>query len=509
MARMDDFLRDNEESDYEIKQQRHKRLREFQQKKRKKEIKKEQSLNSLDRFKNAFGEAMGEGREIHREAFQDARKVRGQDIEAPRISQNIGTNPTFTRIRDTLHGVPILGSNDSDYQSRIDKGLGLKNTLEGRVGQALGTLGNDIVQDRTRGLWWLLNAPQAVSSVTQEYLLSKTAPELYQSDFVVTGDEFNKPGSYQGSSGYHIPVPDSMDDEEGIKYLIDNGYASLSPDNQLRFKGDFSKRTKADGSSFVTRKRYGAGKVDYLLAPTAVGINAGIGLLNPFGGNEGYEAVLPSYDDPTKTSNVIGEVAAKYILGRTGGMLNWNEFKEARPDVSKDEYHRYKAFKWDKGADLNPFDDGQFTIPTGVLKGTMDGIHGPEIQFLGRSLPIATTIMPTAVAAIGTALGAGYSPGEAEDGTPLKDLQYKTDDVVDPITGKKSPANLKGKKRFMTGAEKLKYQKINRIRNGMIGGFSALAGSSVIGNIIEGERRRRNAVENELKSGNAEQYLGN
>ena len=48
--------------------------------------------------------------------------------------------------------------------------------------------------------------------------------------------------------------------------------------------------------------------------------------------------MLPSEEDPSKTNNVLGEVAAKYILGRTGNLLPWDEFKKVRPDVSKDEY---------------------------------------------------------------------------------------------------------------------------------------------------------------------------
>ena len=104
------------------------------------------------------------------------------------------------------------------------------------------------------------------------------------------------------------------------------------------------------------------------LLPTGLAVNTGIGLLNPFGGAEGYKAAIPSEEDPNKTNNVIAEVAAKYILGRTGNLLPWDEFKKVRPDVSKDEYMRYKAFKFDKDGDINPFDDGQMTFHLGFLK---------------------------------------------------------------------------------------------------------------------------------------------
>ena len=197
------------------------------------------------------------------------------------------------------------------------------------------------------------------------------------------------------------------------------------------------------------RRNYEPGYVDALAIPTGIAVNSGIGLLNPFGGQEGYKAVFESEEDPSKTSNVIGEVAAKYILGRTGNLLPWDEFKKVRPDVSKDEYMRYKAFKFDNEADLNPL-DGDVVLPTGVLKYTNEGIHGPEVQFLGRSLPLSTAILPAAASVMGTAYG-------AKRGAP---------------TGR-------------------------AIRGGMVGGLGSLAASSLIGNIIEGERRRRNQAENE------------
>ena len=56
-------------------------------------------------------------------------------------------------------------------------------------------------------------------------------------------------------------------------------------------------------------------------------INNGLGLMTPLGGAEGYKANNPSPEDPTKTNNVLAEVAQKYILGKTGGLLPYEEFK--------------------------------------------------------------------------------------------------------------------------------------------------------------------------------------
>ena len=131
-----------------------------------------------------------------------------------------------------------------------------------------------------------------------------------------------------------------------------------------------------------------------------------------FGGYEGYEAVIPSAEDPTKTDNVVGEIAAKYLMGRTGNLLPYDEFKKVRPDVSKDEYMRYKAFKFDKDGDMNIFDDGQVTLPTGALK--FAEIRA-ELQFLGRSLPVNTALIPFAGAVGGAMIGAKKRVPEGQD----------------------------------------------------------------------------------------------
>ena len=135
-------------------------------------------------------------------------------------------------------------------------------------------------------------------------------------------------------------------------------------------------------------------------------------------------------------------------MGRTGNLLPYDEFSKVRPDVSPEEYGRYKAFKFKKGEDYNPIDDGQITVAAGGIKYTNEGIHGPEVQFLGRSLPVTTGLVPFAAAVAGTALGAKY--------------------------GGKRP-----------------------IRSGFMGGLGGLAVGQIGGNMLEQERRRRNQAENE------------
>ena len=111
-----------------------------------------------------------------------------------------------------------------------------------------------------------------------------------------------------------------------------------------------------------------------------------------------------------------------------------------------------------KGIDLNPL-DGDLNL-AGAVKFTDEGIHGPEFQMLGRSLPVTTGVVPFLGALAGTAAGAriGHARGKGAMG-------------------------------------------------GLAGGMAGLAVGSAAGNIIENERRRRNSIENQMEGGNAEQYL--
>ena len=133
-------------------------------------------------------------------------------------------------------------------------------------------------------------------------------------------------------------------------------------------------------------------------------------------------------------------------------MLPYSEFAKVRPDVSPEEYARYQAFKYDKSGDINLFDDGQIGVPSGILKYTNEGIHGPEVQFMGRSLPATTGLLPYAFALGGGAAGLHYGGKDA------------------------------------------------RIKGGMLGGLGGLALGQLAGSIIENERRRRNAAENQLEN---------
>ena len=378
-------------------------------------------LRSFDRVKKGAKEAFGEGKEDHRAALKRGLEAQGMETDSTMWSQMTGSNATITRARE-LMGM----ANPEQVKARQAMGLGLSEDKATRIGQVLGTLGSDVVQDRGRGIWWLLNAPQATANVLNDVALKKYAPDLYRADV------------RKDVTSFKSAVREGLVDQ--TTGLTKKGITSRkvltgkTPSGEPIFTTEYSKR------------RYEPGMVESLAIPAGLAVNSSIGLLNPFGGQEGYKAVFEDEDDASKTSNAVGEVAAKYILGKTGNLLPWDEFKKVRPDVSKGEYMSYKAFKFDNDLDVNPM-DGDLVAPAGILKYTDEGIHGPEVQFLGRSLPIATGIMPTAAAIAGTAYGA----------------------------------------------------RRGGVKGGLTTGLLSTGAAMLTGSVIENERRKRNAAENGIQ----------
>jgi len=377
-------------------------------------------------FGRAFRDAYGEGREEWAKAYRDGRQSAGKTEDAPRIDEMTGAYPTGIRLMEAIQdltGARLTPQQTNNRMIRSDLGIGAEKGLEARGGQILGTLAADLTQDNTRSFWWLMNAAQAIGNVAAEKAMAKANPSLY-GQTVQTAPN-GKPLT--------IKKNERMAQEMG---LLDN-------------QGKPTKGVKINADGEISKRNFEPGDKAALLIPTGVAINSGLGLLSPFGGAEGYEAAAPDPEDKTKTRNVLEEVALKYFMGRTGNLLPYDEFSQVRPDVSREEYNKYQGFKYGKDTDLNPFDDGEITLPGRVAKATTDGIHGPEVQFLGRSLPLTTAGIPFA-----TALAGG-------------------------VAGVRSA---------------------KPIRGGLVGGSVGLVVGQALGSLVENERRRRNTVENELNN---------
>jgi hypothetical protein len=120
--------------------------------------------------------------------------------------------------------------------------------------------------------------------------------------------------------------------------------------------------------------------------PLVLGASAAVGNL---GRQAGYTAVLDDGEDRRESTNPLLEAGLRSI-GMTGSLLPFNQFSQERPDVSRDEYERYKAYL--------------YSSPMPV-KFNPDGIHGAEVSLLGKSIPLLTGVLPIAAGVAGGAMG--------------------------------------------------------------------------------------------------------
>ena len=347
-----------------------------------------------------------------------------------------------------------------------------------KVGHTLGTITDEIQSNGVRSLWWLINAPQAVVDLTSEGLATYVAPDLRGTvelndlrKAVAEGDlKYVGPSDkaindelevrrHNAGSAINDTIAELRDQrslgantfsDEEIEALarkqIDTGDDLLrgmieedaynNPDNYVQKRGGVQRIKKRGANRAVWMKRRFSPNAAGLMSmlPASIAINGGLRLLDR---PEGYAAVVPTEDDPRQTENMIAEVASRYILGREGKLLPYDEFSKERPDVSPGDYQAYKAYKFDKKLDVNPFDDGKVNLLGGILQANTDGIHGAELEFLGRSMGWNEALLPTIAALGGTAVGAAIPnirsyrqkkiapPGYGEASNPYKEATWK------------------------------------------------------------------------------------
>ena len=380
----------------------------------------------LNRFKEGFAKDFFVGPEDIQQASYDGLERSQRNREQPMFSGMMMNHPLSYRTREAL------GIADPNFvAAREAAGMGLSKDRATRIGQIAGSVGHDIMNDGTRRLYWLLNAPQAVGQVAADQVLRR-ANEA-RGGFDIFGTTPVPIKTTKGTRGANIRDRDFLLKEKIIRETPDG--PRMMPGYSKSGTGDIFKRNTNKAQQLA------------LAVPAGLLINTGIGLMAPFGGAEGYKAMLPSEEDPSKTDNVLGEVAMKYLLGQSGRLLPYEEFSKVRPDVTKEEYRNYKINMNDRREDYNPL-DGDVAIGGGLIRGIADGIHGPEVQFMGRSLPLTTTILPAAASIAGMGIGA---------------------------------------------STKRSY------RNALKGSVGGAIGGSIIGNLLEAERRRRNAEENGIQ----------
>lgn len=131
------------------------------------------------------------------------------------------------------------------------------------------------------------------------------------------------------------------------------------------------------------------------------GLELGSQIYNPFnlaeGGRvAGYQAINPDEDDPRISTSPLSDLLIdRGLLGKRGRLLPWEQFRQERTDIPYEQYEKYQDYLRNK--DENFLRDAT----GGLIKGTMDGINGPELSVMGYS------VTPTGALAAGAALLAG------------------------------------------------------------------------------------------------------
>ena len=111
------------------------------------------------KFAEGFQKDFQVGRDDLQQIMYEARDRQGLGKEAPMGTSFVATHPGIYRTREAL------GVADPNYvKVRNELGLGLSDDPVMRAGQFAGSAARDLVNDTSRGFWWLINAPQAVGN---------------------------------------------------------------------------------------------------------------------------------------------------------------------------------------------------------------------------------------------------------------------------------------------------------------------------------------------------------
>ncbi|UBF29863.1 hypothetical protein K9N68_37265 (plasmid) [Kovacikia minuta CCNUW1] len=194
--------------------------------------------------------------------------------------------------------------------------------------------------------------------------------------------------------------------------------------------------------------------------------------LQDWGRPRGYSAIFASPEDATKSEAPLLEPLAGYVVGRKGKLLPWEEFHQERPDVSPEQYQKYKEYQgFNKPGlfgleQINPVFTGitgavagvyttkpgqsgrayarraaigalvgasvpkasELVSSMGLIKGTSSNLQGePEAQLMGYKVPLSAALITGGV-------GAGiyaYLRNRAERSP------FAQEEIPDPVEWKK------------------------------------------------------------------------
>jgi hypothetical protein len=280
---------------------------------------------------------------------------------------------TDNRFQSIVRGSALAVADRGYRQAFTDPNVG----TAGKAGYVAGRLIHDIVNDGSRVPWWVLNHPMAQAAVLSDVAADAAGlnPDYgaYEQLRAARGDEISRP---------------AIDEEFAKEYM------------------GFSFRGEGAGIPLGLAR-----KVPAVIASSALLATSGnSNFANITGGGRqpGFESILPVEGDKTQSSNPLSELGIRYMFGRTGRLLPWEEFTTERPDVSPTDYGSYRAYQFDSGPLM------------GIAKATSRNIDAePELGMLGFRVPLS------AASTVGGTLIGGIAGAKALDAMVNEQMQNR------------------------------------------------------------------------------------
>jgi hypothetical protein len=266
-----------------------------------------------------------------KDLFNEALKDRGYDPDAGRwdaIKHNSVASGILPWSEDRRYA-NVFGNDNLSPQAK--------------AGYAVGRLVRDFIGDGTRTIWWVGNHPLGATSIAGEIASDAAGfrPTKAEIQDLEQRLNVNREGAIE-------------------QWSKDKGFAHAAGESGIPLEVASAVLPLAGSLALVSA----SGTHD--LANFAEG-----------GRTPGYEAVYNDGIDEAQSTNVPGELATRYFLGRSGRLLPWEQFTAERPEISPGDYEAYRAHQFDRGAlDLNLFRATDRNL-TGEPEFTMMGFQVP------------------------------------------------------------------------------------------------------------------------------------
>lgn len=237
--------------------------------------------------------------------------------------------------------------------------LGSEAKPQAKAAYLAGRTLRDVITDGTRTPYWLFNHPLGAANVMAE----------------VASEAAGLTPSYRREVRRVRELNDGALDEE----LLPRSHEELDLMHARRY--GFSRSGVDPTLSGRIPQIVAKGAIPGLTTMALLSASGNHDPFNPLQGGRtrGYQAILADENDPTRTTNAPLEFLLRYVIGRSGRLLEWDQFTQERPDVSPEDYSAARAHQIDRGL-----------FGLNLVKGTGRNLNGePEFTMMGFRVPLS------------------------------------------------------------------------------------------------------------------------